>query len=584
MNDIRHIFFCFGLLLMLAACGSSDDMGNVMPPDDIVPDGETTKVSLAFSVSGTTAQQTRSSVDVIQQTGQTFRGLTDLHFISFYVKREIQKEDIPYPISVNEENTPINGKVDDKDAKFYFYNDCILPIGTASLLVYAKAKNIDGKEEKKQNGSTVANYVDYAPSKITFSPEQICNSTSTTASDAIASYLTDIANAEGWSSSTDLQLQAYYLNFIGKGSIAPTVIAGSSASVNAWVAKLYALINALEYEQNSQEGGVKTAILDKIINKPVQLTEEAQYYPTHIGLPDGAAALIWDDTKKEFVPQTSTTMNPSINDMYGFVYPAELCYFGNSQICTSNTGYNHSSDVSKNWGNSSTESGTVLANYTDPDVVSSLTRAVAVKKPIQYAVARLDATIKATSTYLKDASNTSIPVGSTSFPLTGIIVGGQRIVGFDFTPLAVEPPADDSPYLVYDRYLKTDAGETVYLTTTEQGPVHTLLLQSKDDENEIVILEFENNSDEDFAGINGIVYRGTKFYLIGRIDKPTFDASKDYTKRVFTQDYITTINVTVESLANAYNIVPNLLSPRLEIGVQMVTTWEQTPPTNLPLL
>jgi hypothetical protein len=61
------------------------------------------------------------------------------------------------------------------------------------------------------------------------------------------------------------------------------------------------------------------------------------------------------------------------------------------------------------------------------------------------------------------------------------------------------------------------------------------------------------------------------------------DSSKDYTKRVFTQDYITTINVTVESLANAYNIVPNLLSPRIEIGVQLVTAWEQATPTNLQL-
>ena len=572
MTGIRHLFYCLSLLSMLTACGSSDDIGSVTPPDE--PDNNQAKVGLAFSVSNTTVQQTRSSADIIQQTGQAFRGLTDLHFISFQVQREVQKDDTPYPFNVSGE-TQMNGKLDDKDAKFYFFDDCTLPIGSASLLVYAKAADISDKTDADKNGSTVVDYSNSKPSNITFSPERIYNSaTIHSDANAIANYLTTIANTTGWATSTDLQLQAYYLNFIGKGSITPTVIAGSSASVNAWVNKLRELI------ASEPESTVRTYILDNIDNnKPVQLTDESKFFPASIGIPDGAAALTWDDTNKEFVPQTSTTMEPNLTDMNSFVYPAELCYYCNSQICTSNTAYDHSSDASKNWGTSSTETGTVLANYTDdPGIVTSLTRAVAIKRPLQYAVARLDATIKATSVSLKDASNNTIAVGSTSFPLTGIIVGGQRTVGFDFTP-----KADETPYLVYDRHLTTDAGATAYLTDTELGPVHTLLLQSKDNESELVVLEFTNNSGSDFAGINGTVYQGTKFYLIGRISKPTLDSSKDYTKRVFTQDYITTINITVESLANAYNIVPNLLSPRIEIGVQLVASWEQAPPTNLQL-
>ena len=571
MTGIRHFFYCLSLLSMLTACGSSDDIGSVTPPDE--PDNNQAKVGLAFSVSNTTVQQTRSSADIIQQTGQAFRGLTDLHFISFQVQREVQKDDTPYPFNVSGE-TQMNGKLDDKDAKFYFFDDCTLPIGSASLLVYAKAADISDKTDADKNGSTVVDYSNSKPSNITFSPERIYNSaTIHSDANAIANYLTTIANTTGWATSTDLQLQAYYLNFIGKGSITPTVIAGSSASVNAWVKKLKELISA------EPESTVRTAILGNIDNKPDQLASESNYFPASIRLPDGAAALTWDDDNKEFVPQTSTTMEPNLTDMNSFVYPAELCYYCNSQICTSNTAYDHSSDASKNWGTSSTETGTVLANYTDdPGIVTSLTRAVAIKKPLQYAVARLDATIKATSVSLKDASNNTIAVGSTSFPLTGIIVGGQRTVGFDFTP-----KADETPYLVYDRHLTTDAGATAYLTDTELGPVHTLLLQSKDNESELVVLEFTNNSGSDFAGINGTVYQGTKFYLIGRISKPTLDSSKDYTKRVFTQDYITTINITVESLANAYNIVPNLLSPRIEIGVQLVASWEQAPPTNLQL-
>ena len=48
MTDIRHLFSCFGLLLMLAACGSSDDIANTVSPDGPVSGDEQSKVSLAF--------------------------------------------------------------------------------------------------------------------------------------------------------------------------------------------------------------------------------------------------------------------------------------------------------------------------------------------------------------------------------------------------------------------------------------------------------------------------------------------------------------------------------------------------------
>jgi hypothetical protein len=48
---------------------------------------------------------------------------------------------------------------------------------------------------------------------------------------------------------------------------------------------------------------------------------------------------------------------------------------------------------------------------------------------------------------------------------------------------------------------------------------------------------------------------------------------------VFTQDQTTTAKLRVDGLAKAYNVMPNLLSPRLEIGVTLTTDWEQTTPT-----
>lgn len=545
MTDIRHLFSCFGLLLMLAACGNSDDIANTVSPDGPVSGDEQSKVSLAFSVSSTAAQ-TRSSAEMVQVSG--FRGITTPTLLAFQVRREVQKDDKAYPASVSGASG-----IDGKNAKFFFYNDFQLPIGTSALLVYAKATPVN---DKAVNGSTISTIpTNTNPAAITFSPDCIYSRT-TVHDDAqeIADYLTAIANTPNWEGSSYDELRQ---NFIGKGAVAPTLIAGSSASVNAYVDKLIVELN------KSGDSQLKTKIITNINNKPVHLTDATKYYPASIGLPDGVAALKWVETTTNnvttgaFVPQTTTTLQ-GVNSLNVFAYPAELCYYGNSQIKTSesligHTGYTSATD----WKES------VLPNYTDGQIITSTTKSVAIENPLQYGVARLDVTIQAKTTKLKDSDGTDITVGATSFPLTGIIVGGQRRVGFDYKPLN----SADAQSLVYDSQVKKDNNSSAYLLSTAPtatDAVHTLLLQSLDGEDETIILEFENNcKDGDnngvtFKGIDGMINPGTKFYLIGTILKPTEEEGKDYTKRVFTQDYITSANITIESLSHAYNAVPDL--------------------------
>ena len=549
MTDIRHLFSCLGLLLMLAACGSSDDIEkNTVLPDNPVSGDEPSKVSLAFAVSST-AGQTRSSAAIVQVSG--FRGITPPTLLTFQVHREVQKDDKGYPASVSE--VP---DIDGKDAKFFFYNDFEMPIGIAALLVYAKATATT--TDKAVNGSTIASIpANTTPAAITFSPENIYSGTTIHPdAQAIANYLTAIANTEGW----DDELRK---NFIGKGDVAPTLIAGSSASVNAYVDKLIVELN------KSGDSQLKTDILAKIADKPDQLKDATKYYPASIGLPDGAAALKWVETTTdtgttgEFVPQTTTTLK-DVNSLNVFAYPAELCYFSNSQIKTSesvidHTGYTSTTD----W------KGDVLPKYTDGQSIVRTTKSVAIEKPLQYGVARLDVALKAntikatisgeTKDVLVDGDGNNVVVEATSFPLTGVIVGGQRRVGFDYRPLSDSDPES----MVYDSKVTNDSNDPIYLLPTADektfsASVHTLLLQSLDREDETIILEFENNSGTTFKGIDGLINPGTKFYLIGTILKPTEVAGQDQTKRVFTQDYITTANVTIESLSRAYNAVPDL--------------------------
>ena len=494
MTGVRHLFYCLSLLSMLTACGSSEDVGSVTPPPPITPDDPEPEknqgpVSLAFSVSGTAIPRTRSSADIIQQTEKPFRGLTDQHFVAFMVQREVQKDDTPYPATVSGYN-----RTEGYNAQFFFFRGIELSIGTRSMLAYAKAASITGKTGKDQNGSTVASYpANMAPSGITFSPERIhTGSTIPQDAQAIADYLTAIANTSGWAEFANQDLRD---NFIGKGSVAPTLIAGSSASVQAYVDKLKGELHKLG------DASLQAAI-ETNINKSFPSD-----YPASIGLPDGAAALKWDDDGKKFVPQTATTLQ-GVNSMNVFAYPAELSYYVNSLIYTSDDAISHDGYNSETkWKED------VLPDYgTAPGVVSSTTRAVAIKDPLQYGVARLDISIKAKTATLKDGDDKDITIGDTSFPLTGIIVGGQRRVGFDFKPLSDADPQS----MVYDRHVTKDDDKPAYLrllTTAEQSadpavqaPVHTLLLQSLDGEDETIILEFKNDLQD--SENNGIAFKG----------------------------------------------------------------------------
>ena len=118
------------------------------------------------------------------------------------------------------------------------------------------------------------------------------------------------------------------------------------------------------------------------------------------------------------------------------------------------------------------------------------------------------------------------------------------------------------------------------VTTT--GTNNTLVLQSYDGEKVPVVLEFENKTGNAFTGKDGIIYPDTKFYLIAQLD-PAGKGEGDCAGRVFTQDFTTTVTMKIESLANAYSCMPDLLSPRLEIGVQVVTQWILSTPTIVKL-
>ena len=274
-----------------------------------------------------------------------------------------------------------------------------------------------------------------------------------------------------------------------------------------------------------------------------------------------------------FEVRTTTTTLDNINGINRYTYPAELMFFVDSPIRTS------ADEVSKEIYESTDKLWSAFLDtyYKGPTTVTTNTKAVAVENPIQYGVAKLDLTLTSMSTPLKDAKNEVVTNANMStMPLTGVIIGGQHTVGFNMKPQGEQTDVD---------------GRFIYETTidnsnlaTQGYKTSTLVLQSYDNEKVPVILEFENKTEHAFTGKDGTVYPGARFYLIALIDPvDKKEAGKDYTNRVFTQDYTTTMSMSVASLANAYTCMPDLLAPRLEIGVQVVTKWIQATTTNVEL-
>ena len=117
------------------------------------------------------------------------------------------------------------------------------------------------------------------------------------------------------------------------------------------------------------------------------------------------------------------------------------------------------------------------------------------------------------------------------------------------------------------------------------------MLQTYPNEEVTIALEFRNDSGTDFRGKGGVIYPGTKFYLLGKIkpeeisqeSQASTEIPDDVKTRVFTRDYVTTVSTKVESLANAYNVLPNILGGRLELGVTLTPDWIQAETTNVLL-
>ena len=83
-----------------------------------------------------------------------------------------------------------------------------------------------------------------------------------------------------------------------------------------------------------------------------------------------------------------------------------------------------------------------------------------------------------------------------------------------------------------------------------------------------------------------MIYPQCKFYLTGTLDPALNDgqevtghtnykdANNNLIKKAFMQDYTTTANLKISSLMNAYNTLPDLALPQMEMGLSVDLNWK----------
>ena len=549
-TTFRHIIYYLLLGMMITSCSTIDDM---LGDDTTQP--QATQVDLLVNV-GNRAQNTSQAL-TRNSGAPEFKGMEMMVAIPFRTNgANVTASDNPLIDLVGADEDNKTKEYETEKYNTYYVDHCYLMTGTDRMLVYGKAKpaHDDESYDPKVHGQlSDLPTTRKKTADIKFSLTSIRESTEAHAdANALASYMTKIANTTGWSTTDDPTLKSYYLDFIRMGSEGAGLMSGAAANIRAFVAALRALLTG-------RTDALSLAIVAEIDETDIS----GNTYPQSIGLPDGAAVIRW--TGEKFEVRTTTTTLDNINGINRYTYPAELMFFVDSPIRTSDD------EVSKSTYQTTDKLWDAFLDtyYTGSTAVNSNTKAVAVENPIQFGVAKLDLTLTGMSATLQDAKEETVTnANMTTMPLTGVIIGGQHTVGFNMKPQGEQTDVD---------------GRFIYDTNIIDGnKTSTLVLQSYDNEKVPVILEFKNNTEHAFTGKDGTVYPETRFYLIGMAD-PANKGTGAYANRVFTQDYTTTMSMRVTSLAKAYTCMPDLLAPRLEIGIQVVTKWIQATTTNVEL-
>lgn len=487
-----------------------------------------------------------------------------------------------------------------KDKWRNVYRDIAIPVGTKNLLLYARANKKSnsnfqaGSLSNPYESTTTADATELSDLNFALTEVNKDMDFSTEGADILTA-LNLVANTKvtkpgttttiNWSEidNSDLGTENERLALKGRYNKFIALTSGSAKSVQLLIENLKKVINGstgVEDDKLMAKAIVTncTTALSNLENKD---------FPRNLLLPDGVAKVKWNDITKAFEYENvnSTVSTGNLINYTTITYPSELAYYVSSPVKVSSneiTALNDLPDYDKWIGNTADWS-----SY--GDAVESSTRFVALQKPVLYGVASLKSTVKCVSNTLIDnakdkgqyESDNSITVNDTSFPITGILIGGQpKQVGWNFEA-ANTVTTNEFKYTIYDCDMNKGTNLTAAVTGTPE-PNYTLVLDNKDNsatsQNKVYItIELENNA-SDFFGADGLIPKGSKFYMVGELDpKATSGITQPTGKtldHVFVKDHTTIANFTIKSLKKAYNHIPDMRSSKINVGLAVDLSWK----------
>ena len=565
----------FAAAAILSSCSNDDVVNN--GDNTPVGDRDAVKTSFSFAIPSPVSRATEGDV---QANGQ-FQGMKNLRLMPF----ALASGDYVVESSVLAGATQLTGSsIDTTSANFVqTFPDVVIPAGNIAFLFYGEA-NHAADYNGVLNMTPDVSVTSLSPADISFSLQNITEGTYTggtyaNAADLISAWNTNVTDkldnwvtglADGADKTSAEELQTNYYKF------------NSASLMGLQLALQYLSTRLAELNAITGASDVKTSV-DAMATE----LENDAYKDFPANLPKGTYKL--NNGKIEFDangPSGSGIVTATASKTYS--YPSSLYYWTNAYPVEYTT-----TPTFDKWNNG--------VYGTSRSVITSASKKIALNKTINYGVARLDvkAAIKTTDGATIPAgtiSGTSTPTHVTldnhNFVVKGLLIGGL--------PDALDwemHPADDDQYtkIVYDTRVPNNGYTLTYATTPSYTGINPLMYcllpetadcstGSADDLGHTpnIALEILNDGPQ-FYGLDGnLIPEGGTFYLVGKLTYAQ-DASKTEVTRVFQQDYNTTVNLTISSLAKAHNTVPDLINPRLELALAVDIAWKAGLVLDVPL-
>ena len=567
MRFVEKVVSALARVVLLAVA-----IGCVHPLDD--PDGNGgVKTSLALSLKnvGVDDPQTKMTA-AITQSACTFRGIEGIYIFPFTIVG-----DGPVTSGKSCMTSPFGFLYSGFDALMstnnsHLYTVALVPGNTNRVVVYGKAVDSRGGSTvvfNRRNGVLTPSGLDNPTTSddISFSLECILDNAALLSYNGLITDILDALNGVATALQTYSNISAIQdlLTLVSRGN----QILGCSYQTFYNIQQ--EILNALIVIGNNQSGPeieeALTVIGDAMDPYAVALSALRNASVSSL-IPEGAVGFWWNG--KQFV-RLINGVNIALVDPGSYCYPPSLWYYANSKVKTS-----RESAVTELYTESNTW-GTILAGYEGGGTVFSDTRAVAVNDQLQYGVGLMDLSVTAA------ASNNDEIVAALGCPLTGVIYGSQRDVDFSFTP-----QSSSSVRFVYDTVIETDDQHPNALSTTTAVEIETLLLPTLpslgENDKFYFALEFQNTTNSTLQCQQGDILPRCKFYLVGELDiSDGVQPQNETLSSIIVRDRKTVVEAVAVSLKKAYNTVPDLRSPQLEIGILAEMKWTQITPESVKL-